>query len=119
MASTVVAPRPAARPTDAARPWASGRLPGLDRLRAAALLLMIVHHVVEWLAGDARRVPPRWRWFAVTDTAAPAFAVACGASLQLFVAGRRRRHAIGRVAREVARRYGLLVPIGMALGAVV
>src|SRR3954453_3924769 len=111
MASTLLAPRPAARRSGVELPAPSGRLPGLDRLRAAALLLMIVHHVVEWLAGDARQVLPGWRWFVVTDIAAPAFAVACGASLQLFVAGRRRRHSTGRVAREVARRYGLLVPI--------
>ena len=89
------------------------RLAGLDRLRAAALLLMVVQHVVEWLSGDARAVVPGWRWFIVTDLAAPAFAVAAGASLHLFLRTRRPSH------RTVLRRYGLLVPIGVALGAVV
>src|SRR4051794_29534377 len=108
MATTLAAQPAAATDAPVALPSARApRLPGLDRLRAAALLLMIVHHVVEWIAGDARRILPGWRWFAVTDIAAPAFAVACGASLQLFVTGRRRRETTARVARQVLRRYGL------------
>jgi uncharacterized membrane protein len=96
------------------------RLVGLDRLRGAALLFMLVQHFTDWLAGDARRVLPGWRWFAVTDLAAPAFAVAAGASLQLFVATRRARGVDGApLHTDVLRRYGLLIPLGAALGLVV
>ncbi len=34
---------------------------------------MLVHHLVDWYGGDARRVIPGWPQFAVTDVAAPAF----------------------------------------------
>ncbi len=96
------------------------RLVGLDRLRGAALLFMLVQHFTDWLAGDARRILPGWRWFVVTDLAAPAFAVAAGASLQLFVATRRAQGVDGApLHTDVLRRYGLLIPIGAALGLVV
>jgi hypothetical protein len=76
---------------------------------------MVVHHLTEWLTGDARAVLPGWSSFAVTDVAAPAFFVAAGASASLFMTARRRRGMTRpRVAAEVLRRYGLLVPIGLA-----
>jgi uncharacterized membrane protein len=80
-----------------------------------ALVAMVVHHMTDWLTGDARAVLPGWSSFAVTDVAAPAFFVAAGASASLFMAAR-RRHGMTRprVAAEVLRRYGLLVPIGLA-----
>jgi hypothetical protein len=77
---------------------------------------MLVHHLVEWTTGDARAVLPGWRAFAVTDAAAVMFFVAAGASMALFVGSRRRRGlSSGHVGAQVLRRYGMLVPIGMAL----
>jgi hypothetical protein len=78
---------------------------------------MLVHHIVDWSTGDARAVLPGWRSFTVTDAAAVMFFAAAGGSMALFVASRRRRGMTRwRVGAQVARRYGLLVPIGMALG---
>jgi len=91
------------------------RILALDRLRGLALVAMVVHHMTEWLTGDARAVLPGWSSFAVTDVAAPAFFVAAGASASLFMAARRHRGMTRpRVAAEMVRRYGLLVPIGLA-----
>jgi hypothetical protein len=89
----------------------------LDRLRGAALVAMLVHHLTGWLTGiDARDVLPGWPEFALTDVAAPAFFVAAGMSLALFVASRRRRGlSNARLAGQIARRYGLLVPLGVGL----
>lgn len=92
------------------------RSAALDRLRGAALVAMLVHHLTDWLSGDARAVLPGWNGFVVTDVAAVAFFVAAGASMALFVAGRRGRGMPRwRVSAQVVRRYGLLVPIGLAL----
>ena len=86
------------------------RVPALDRLRAAALVLMLVHHFTKWLVdGDPRDVIPGWDGFVVTDLAAPAFTLAAGASAVLWATKRPTRVA------TVVRRYGLLVPIGMLL----
>ncbi len=94
------------------------RLVGLDRLRGAALLLMLVHHLAGWFGRDGRAVLPGWDGFAVTDVAAVAFTVALGASVPMLLASRRRRGQDGRrLAGTVVRRYGLLVPIGVALRA--
>jgi uncharacterized membrane protein len=90
------------------------RVVALDRLRAAALLLMLLQHLVKWLHGDARQVLPGWEGFAFTDVCAPAFTIAAGASGVLLaeaLARKRRR----RVDATVVRRYGLLVPLGIAL----
>ncbi|MGH9213907.1 MAG: heparan-alpha-glucosaminide N-acetyltransferase domain-containing protein [Acidimicrobiales bacterium] len=89
----------------------------LDRLRGAALVAMVVHHVIGWLTGgEARDILPGWHSFAVTDVAAPAFFVAAGMSAALFVEGRRRRSVpMARVAAQLVRRYGLLVPLGVGL----
>ena len=77
---------------------------------------MLVHHLLDWTTGDARAVLPGWRTFTVTDAAAVMFFVAAGASMSLFVASRRRRGmARWRVGAQVVRRYGLLVPVGVAL----
>jgi len=92
------------------------RWSALDRLRGVALVGMLIHHLTEWMAGDARTILPGWQSFAVTDVAAVAFFVAAGASLGLFVSSRRARGTSrGRVATQVLRRYGLLVPIGLTL----
>ncbi|MFP5578230.1 MAG: heparan-alpha-glucosaminide N-acetyltransferase domain-containing protein [Acidimicrobiia bacterium] len=100
--------------TDAPGP----RLVGLDRLRGAALLLMLVHHLTGWFGRDGRAVIPGWDGLAVTDVAAVAFTVALGASVPLLLASRARRGQGGwRLAGTVVRRYGLLIPIGVALRA--
>lgn len=92
------------------------RLAVIDRLRAAALALMLLHHFTKWLAGNPRSILPGWEGFAVTDLAAPAFAAAAGASAWLFVEGRiARGDRAWRVFATVLRRYGLLIPIGIAL----
>jgi hypothetical protein len=119
---TTSSPVPATRPSPpapGAPPGASPsrRLDALDRFRGAALVAMLLHHLCEWLAGDAREVLPGWPDFTLTDIAAPAFFVAAGASCSLLIASRRRRGASAfRIAGVVLRRYGLLVPTGMALG---
>ena len=52
----------------------------------------------------------------MTDAAAVMFFVAAGASMSLFVASRRRRGMARLACRaQVVRRYGLLVPVGVAL----
>ena len=92
------------------------RWSALDRLRGVALAGMLIHHLTDWMTGDARAVLPGWRSFAVTDVAAVAFFVAAGASMALFVSSRRARGmSRRRVSAQVLRRYGLLVPIGMTL----
>jgi uncharacterized membrane protein len=102
------------------RPTSTTRSDALDRLRGVALVAMVVHHITDWLTGDARAVLPGWRSFSLTDAAAVAFFVAAGASMALFVASRRcRGMARTRVAAQVVRRYGMLVPIGLALDWVV
>lgn len=78
---------------------------------------MLVHHLIEWSTGDARAVIPGWVGFSITDAAAVAFFVAAGASSVLFIDSRRRRGlSSARIAGQVTRRYGALIPIGMALG---
>lgn len=77
---------------------------------------MLLHHFTKWLAGDPRHILPGWEGFAVTDLAAPAFAAAAGASAWLFAEGRiLRGESRARVLATVARRYGLLIPIGILL----
>jgi hypothetical protein len=94
----------------------AARSDALDRLRGVALAAMLVHHLIDWQTGDARAVLPGWPSFVVTDVAAVAFFVAAGASLALFVAARLGAGTPrGRVAAQVLRRYGLLVPIGVTL----
>ena len=94
----------------------AGRSVALDRLRGMALVAMLLHHLLDWFSGRAREVLPGWRSFVVTDVAAVAFFVVAGASVALFSSARRRR-GVPRplVGVEVLRRYGLLVPIGVAI----
>lgn len=88
----------------------------IDRLRAVALALMLLHHFTKWLAGDPRHILPGWEGFAVTDLAAPAFAAAAGASAWLFFAARiSRGDRSWRVLATVVRRYGLQIPTGILL----
>jgi uncharacterized membrane protein len=111
-AGAAPAPEVPDSPTGSPTPARSG---ALDRLRGIALVAMLVHHIIDWLTGDARAVLPGWRAFALTDAAAVAFFVAAGASAALFVQSRRRRLSRAQVAGQVARRYGMLVPIGVTL----
>ena len=92
------------------------RWSALDRLRGIALVGMVIHHLTEWMAGTpgpdtgmavlrSSRTWPRW------PSSWPP-----GASLALFVSSRRPRGCPGDGSRpQVLRRYGLLVPIGLAL----
>lgn len=115
---THVIARPAAPPSVAppTAPRSAGRSVALDRLRGLALVAMLLHHLLDWFSGRAREVLPGWRSFVVTDVAAVAFFVVAGASVALFSSARRRR-GVPRplVGVEVLRRYGLLVPIGVAI----
>ena len=85
------------------------RVPAIDRLRAVALILMLIHHFTKWLAGDVRGILPGWDGFVITDLAAPAFTIAAGASAVLYAV--LKRPPLGRI----VRRYGMLVPTGMLL----
>src|SRR3546814_14476126 len=79
---------------------------------------MLVHHLTGWFGRDGRAVIPGWDGLAVTDVAAVAFTVALGASVPLLLASRARRGQGGwRLAGTVVRRYGLPIPIGVALRA--
>lgn len=92
------------------------RVGALDRLRAVALLLLLVHHLTEWLVGDARSILPGWEGLVLTDVAAPAFAIAAGASSVLFTEAQRRKgQPSGAIAVDVVRRYGLLVLYGIGI----
>lgn len=93
-------------------------MPGLDRLRAVALVMMLVQHFVGWFGtAEPREVLPGWPGMALTDVAAPAFAIAAGASSLLFMESRRR--AGTPVLLTILRRYGLLIPIGFLLQALI
>lgn len=104
--------RPADRPPVAAPPV---RWVALDRVRAVALLLMLFHHFTRWFSGASRASLPSIGSMTLTDVAAPAFAITAGASVVLFSRARRARHGATAEVRTVLRRYGLLVPIGVAL----
>src|SRR5690606_31942584 len=110
------ADRTAERGPAPAAPVPGARAEGLDRLRGMALVAMLLHHLIDWFAGEAREVLPGWPLFAITDVAAVGFFVAAGASVALCVSsGARRGVARARRAAQVVRRYGLLVPLGMGL----
>lgn len=79
---------------------------------------MLVHHLTGWFGSDGRAAMPGWEGFAVTDVAAVAFTVALGAAVPMLLASRARRGRTGwQLAGTVLRRYGLLIPIGIALRA--
>lgn len=85
------------------------RVPAIDRLRAVALILMLVHHFTKWLAGDVHGIIPGWDGFVLTDLAAPAFTIAAGTSAVLYAMLKRP------ATLTIVRRYGMLVPTGMLL----
>lgn len=87
----------------------------LDRVRAVSLLLMLFHHFTRWFSGADRGALPSIGGMTLTDIAAPAFAITAGASVVLFSRARRVQHGNQGEWVTVLRRYGLLVPIGVAL----
>lgn len=114
MPSAVLDPEATLRAPVATKP--TSRLAGLDRLRGLALLMMLVHHFTGWLTHSPREVLPGFDGLALTDLAAPAFAITAGASLALFVDRALHRGTDGNeLGRQVLRRYGVLVPVGMLL----
>ena len=54
-------PTPRAPAPDRQTPSGVGRILALDRLRGLALVAMVVHHMTEWLTGDARAILPGGR----------------------------------------------------------
>ena len=118
-------PRPEAPPAPAEPPIVDpapasprpGRWPSLDVFRGLALCFMIVHHFLDWSGGEGRRRLPGFEGFALTDLAAPAFALGLGAAgylvgLQVRPAGAALRW--GR-ARRALRRYGEVLALGLAI----
>lgn len=97
-----------------APPAAGSRFEGLDRLRGVALGAMLVHHLLSWTGGDEQVR----RLFAVadgmngTDLAAPAFALAVGASASIAV-----RRGAGRpgAVRGLARRWVVIFGWGLVI----
>lgn len=94
-----------------------GRWPSLDVLRGLALCFMVVHHFLNWTGGDGRRRLPGFDGFAVTDLAAPAFALGLGAAA--YLVGQQIRPPGGGLrwarARRALRRYGEVLALGLAL----
>lgn len=93
------------------------RWPSLDRLRGLALCLMVVHHFLDWTGGDGRRRLPGFEGFALTDLAAPAFALGLGAAA--YLVGQQVRPVGEGVrwprARRALRRYAEVLALGLAL----
>jgi len=94
-----------------------GRWPSLDVFRGLALCFMVVHHFVDWTGGQGRRRLPGFEGFALTDLAAPAFALGLGAAaylvgLQIRPAGEAPRW--GRAGRAL-RRYGEVLALGLVI----
>jgi hypothetical protein len=91
----------------------SSRFDGLDRLKAVALWAMLLHHLLAWTVGDARHLLGDGQ-AAVTDLAAPAFAVAAGAGAAIV--GRRLRERDGAGTARVLGRWAVIAAWGVALG---
>lgn len=118
-------PRPEAPPAAADPPIVDpalasprpARWPSLDVFRGLALCFMIVHHFLDWTGGEGRRRLPGFEGFALTDLAAPAFALGLGAAaylvgLQIRPAGAGPRW--GRAGRAL-RRYGEVLALGLVI----
>ena len=112
-----------AAPSGIGRPvMTTRRLGGLDRLRGAALVLMLVHHLTDWFGGDARAVIPGWdrlrghrrRRSRLHHDARRLGPAAARSSRRGAERGPTR---LGTLAATVLRRYGLLIPIGVGLRA--
>ena len=93
------------------------RWPSLDVFRGLALCFMVFHHFFDWTGGEGRRRLPGFEAFALTDLAAPAFALGLGAAgylvgLQIRPQGASLRW--GRAGRAV-RRYGEVLALGLVI----
>lgn len=97
-----------------APPAAGSRFEGLDRLRGLALGAMLVHHLLSWTGGDeqVRRLLAVADGMNATDLAAPAFALAAGASVSLST-----RRVAGRpgALRGALRRWAGIFAWGVAV----
>lgn len=99
-----------------APPAPTGRFAGLDRLRGVALLFMLVHHLLSWTMGGVR-ARPLLGWIddmAVTDLAAPMFAMGAGAATVLVA--RRRPRGDWSGFGGCVRRWGEIAAWGVLLG---
>lgn len=99
-----------------APPARTGRFDGLDRVRGLALLFMLVHHLLSWTMGGVR-ARPLLGWIddmAVTDLAAPMFAMGAGAAAVLV--GRRRPVGDWSGFGAGARRWAVIAGWGVLLG---
>jgi uncharacterized membrane protein len=118
-------PRPPSPPTPTGPPIVDpalasprpARWPSLDVFRGLALCFMVVHHFLDWTGGSGRRRLPGFEGFAITDLAAPAFALGLGAAgylvgLQIRPAGDGVRW---RRAGRALRRYGEVLALGLAI----
>ena len=101
---------------DTAPPASAQRFAGLDRVKGVALALMLAHHLHSWtMGGDRAR--PLLGWIddmAVTDLAAPMFAVGAGAAAVLVA----RRRPVGDWSgfASSVRRWAVIFAWGVAIG---
>jgi uncharacterized membrane protein len=102
---------------EAVAPAAPGRFVGLDRLKGLALWAMLLHHALMWMVGDARSLLGGDDGMAVTDLAAPMFAVSAGAGAALLA--RRLREGGGPGMARMVGRWATIGAWGVALGAAI
>jgi uncharacterized membrane protein len=99
-----------------APPARTGRFDGLDRMRGVALLFMLLHHLLSWTKGGVR-ARPVLGWIddmAITDLAAPMFAMGAGAAAVLV--GGRRPVGDWSGFRAGARRWAVIAGWGVLIG---
>jgi hypothetical protein len=94
-----------------------GRFAGLDRLKGIALWAMLLHHCLMWMVGDARSKLGGEDGLAITDLAAPMFAVATGAGAELL--SRRIRSRGGTGTLRAFARWWFIGACGVGLSAVI
>lgn len=94
----------------------------LDVLRGVALVAMIAHHFVDWTGGDARRRLVGFEGFALTDLAAPVFALGAGAAAYLVgqkvrpsASGPRTATTDWPRALQAGWRWGQVLLLGLAI----
>jgi len=101
------------------------RLASLDLLRAAAIVVMVIVHFVENLAGAydggaGRFVGVHHAWWLPTGFAAPTFALLSGLSYRLWLDGQWRRGVRAEtISRRTIRRGLFLIGLGFAFNVAV